>query len=116
MINYKLKNLKQFNLNCELIMKFLNKIDTIMIEKTNCVGIKNIFLNWHGINFKIGNVEIYKSKERWDSIYVKFIIKETNFSEMGAFEVEATSLIFNDTDRNLQKICKFLNEHIRWKV
>jgi hypothetical protein len=109
MIGYKLKNTTQFNLNCELVKKFLDKIDTVKFVKTNCSDILDIEVPFNSINLKVGQVEI-------GTCLVKFFIKETNYSDFAIGSFDIYDLLLRYTDETLQRMVKFLNENLSWEV
>lgn len=113
MISFKLKNTTQFNLNCELAMKFLNKIDTIKFVKTNCSFIYDIEIPYNSINVKIGSIEFYDNER---GSFANILLFETMISSLGSHIVGLPYLILINTDETLQEIVKYLNEHISWEV
>lgn len=109
MIGYKLKNTTQFNLNCELAMKFLNKINTIKFVKTNCSYIYDIEIPYNSINVKIGHIEFYENERGY---FADILLRETIVSDLGSHLVELYYLILGNTDATLQEVVIFFNGHI----
>lgn len=106
MITYNLKNTSQLKLNIDLVMKYLNKIDTIKIKNTNTGYIKDIFYNFNSIDIKIGYIEFYQD-------YFNITLLETNFSNLANIKIELYHLLITCTDETLSRITKFLNNNTK---
>jgi hypothetical protein len=87
-------------------MKYLNKIDTIKIQKTNVSYIQEIFYSFNGIDTKIGYIEFYQD-------YFNITLLETNFSNLANIKIELYYLLITCTDETLSRITRFLNNNTR---
>ena len=107
MINYELKNTSQLKLNAELAMKYLKKIDTIEIKKTNTSYIYEIYINFNSLLIKLGYIEFNQDN-------FNITLFETNFSDMAIIKIELYHLLITCTDETMQRIVKFLNSNIHY--
>ena len=114
MINYKLKNLTQFNLNCELAMKYLRKIYNVEYMKTGIADFYRLLFPYNSnTKLQLGQLRIFESKT---GTRISIEIVQSNFSTLAIKEIDLHELVLLRTDEALQEIVDFLNKNINFEV